>query len=57
MFATGTEKLVGAFQKLDTCCISDAADKLGIVCGLFGIKPVVQGVKFYGRAFTVHYVS
>ena len=30
-------------------------DKLGIPAGCHGIKPVVQGVKFAGRAFTIKY--
>lgn len=48
--------IVEAFKNLDTCCVSDAADKLGITAGLLGIKPVVQGTRFCGQAFTVHYV-
>lgn len=48
--------LIKGFMKLDTCCISDAADRLGIPCGLYGIKPVVKGKKICGQAFTVHYV-
>jgi Demethylmenaquinone methyltransferase len=50
------KKLIEAFKKLDTCCVSDAADKLGVVCGLLGIKPVLSDTKFCGQAFTVHYV-
>ncbi len=47
--------LVESFKALDTACVSDAMDKLGIPAGCHGIKPVVQGVKFAGRAFTVKY--
>ena len=43
-------------KKLDTASVSDALDKLGIACGLHGIKPIVQGKKICGPAFTVHYV-
>lgn len=50
------KKLIEEFKKMDTCCISDAADRLGIPCGLYGIKPVVKGTSFCGQAFTVHYV-
>lgn len=50
------KELIEKFKLLDTCCISDAADKLGIPCGLYGIKPVVKGKKICGQAFTVHYV-
>ena len=49
-------KLIEAFRKLDTCCVSDAADRLGIPCGLNGIKPVNRGAKLCGQAYTVHYV-
>lgn len=48
--------ILDGFKKLDTTCVSDALDKLGIVGGLLGIRPVVQGVSFCGRAFTVRYV-
>jgi 4-hydroxy-4-methyl-2-oxoglutarate aldolase len=50
------EKIISEFKKLDTTCVSDALDKLGIPCGLYGIKPIIQGKKICGRAFTVHYV-
>ncbi len=50
------KKIIEAFKKLDTCCVSDAADRLGIPVGLHGIKPVVKGTSFCGQAFTVHYV-
>jgi regulator of RNase E activity RraA len=31
-------------------------DRLGIPCGLYGIKPIVKDVAICGPAFTVHYV-
>ena len=49
------DQLVESFKALDTACVSDAMDKLGIPAGCHGIKPVVQGVKFAGRAFTIKY--
>ena len=49
------DALVERFKKLDTTCVSDAMDKIGIECGLYGIKPVRFGYKVCGRAFTVHY--
>lgn len=52
---TTTDSLVDAFKALDTASISDAMDKLGIPAGCHGIKPVVTGLKFAGRAFTVKY--
>lgn len=50
------QNMIERFKKLDTPCVSDALDKLGIPGGLLGIKPVVQGKSICGRAFTVHYV-
>lgn len=49
------DALVEAFQALDTASVSDAMDKLGLQAGCHGIKPVVTGVRFAGRAFTVKY--
>lgn len=43
-------------ESLDTTCVSDAMDRLGIPCGLLGIKPVITGSRICGEAFTVHYV-
>lgn len=48
--------LLGRLKKLDTTCVSDAADRLGITCGLLDIKPVISGTAICGPAFTVHYV-
>ena len=39
-----------------TCSVSDAMDRLGVPCGLFGIHPVIKGKAICGPAFTVHYV-
>ena len=50
-----TDSLVASFTHLDTASVSDAMDKIGIPAGCHGIKPVVHGVKFTGRAFTVKY--
>lgn len=49
------DELVDAFKALDTASVSDAMDKIGIPAGCHGIKPVVTGVKFAGRAYTVKY--
>jgi regulator of RNase E activity RraA len=49
--------LVAEFAKLDTPSVSDALDKLGVRGGLLGIKPVVPGTGFCGRAFTIHYTA
>lgn len=47
---------IETLKRLDTTCVSDALDVLGIAGGLLGIKSVVEGVGFCGPAFTVHYV-
>jgi regulator of RNase E activity RraA len=49
------QNIVASFSKLDTPCVSDAMDRLGIKGGLLGIKSVVPGSSFCGSAFTVHY--
>lgn len=48
--------IVEGFKALDTTCVSDALDRLGLQGGLEGIKPVVGGTTICGTAFTVHYV-
>lgn len=53
--APSADGLVESFKHLDTASVSDAMDKIGIPAGCHGIKPVVHGVKFAGRAFTVKY--
>lgn len=50
------KSVIDRLKKLDTTCASDACDSLGIVCGLHGIKPVLEGKQICGQAFTVHYV-
>jgi len=52
-----TANLVAEFAKLDTPCVSDALDRLGISGGLWGLRPIVDGTPFCGTAFTVHYTS
>lgn len=49
------DELLEAFKVLDTASVSDAMDKIGVPAGCHGIKPVINGVKFAGRAFTVKY--
>lgn len=48
--------LIERFRKLDTTCVSDALDRLGIIGGLLGIKGILDGKQICGKAFTVHYV-
>lgn len=47
--------IIQEFSKLDTTCVSDACDKLGIRTVMEGIKPVFHGNKICGKAFTVKY--
>ena len=49
------DEVVKKFQGLDTTCISDALDRMGIKGGCQGILPQCPGTKAVGRAFTVHY--
>lgn len=49
------DRIIERFRKLDTTCVSDAMDKLGIECGVYGVKPIRFGQRICGRAFTVHY--
>lgn len=49
------DTILERFQQLDTTCVSDAMDKLGIECACYGVKPVQFGQRICGRAFTVHY--
>lgn len=51
-----TVEMKAQLKEFGTCAVSDAMDRLGIIGGLLGIKPVVQGVSMCGPAFTVHYV-
>ena len=49
-------RLVEEFKKLDSTCVSDALDRLGVPCAMLGIKEINIGSKVCGEAFTVHYV-
>lgn len=50
------DELVSRFEKLDTTCVSDAMDKIGMECAVYGVKALHFGEKICGRAFTVHYM-
>ncbi len=50
------EKLIERLKKMDVASVSDAMDRLGVPCGLLGIKTVIPGKKICGTAFTVHYI-
>lgn len=53
-----TTELCRAFEALDTPCVSDALDRLGIPCGLYHIRPQVPGTgrTVCGPAYTVRYI-
>jgi len=34
------DQLLERFKKLDTTCVSDAMDKIGIECAVSGVKPI-----------------
>ncbi|WP_053204162.1 RraA family protein [Jiangella muralis] len=44
------------FAGLTTATVSDALDRLGIPGALLGLKPLADGVRMCGPAFTVRYV-
>ncbi len=50
------EKIIERLKKMDVASVSDAMDRLGVPCGLLGIKTVIPGKKICGTAFTVHYI-
>lgn len=54
--STVDQSLIDEFKKLDTTCVSDALDRLGIRGGLEGVKAVNPCTVLCGQAFTVHYV-
>lgn len=50
-------EIMERFRALDTTCLSDACDKLGLPpCGLYHIAPAVPGHSCCGQAYTVHYL-
>ncbi|MDA8228324.1 MAG: RraA family protein [Desulfitobacterium hafniense] len=44
------------WRKFGTSNITDALDKLGLDGGCLDIKPIVQGARMVGTAYTVHYI-
>lgn len=49
-------KLINNFKNLDTPCISDSLDSMGVEGALLGIQGITYGSRICGQAFTVHYV-
>lgn len=52
-----TIELIERFRLLDTSCISDALDSLGIKGCLQDLHPILPSKKICGPAYTVHYIS
>lgn len=50
-----TDANVQRAGRIDTATLSDALDKLGIAGQCLGIKPLSQGFRLCGRAFTLSY--
>jgi 4-hydroxy-4-methyl-2-oxoglutarate aldolase len=50
-----TKEMIEEYRQMDTCCVSDAMDRLGLYAGLLGIRCVLDDKKICGLAFTVHY--
>ena len=50
------ESWIARLKELDTTCVSDAMDRLGIEGALLDVKPVQYGYKICGEAYTVHYL-
>lgn len=51
-----SKETIQGFYRLSTCNVSDAMDKLGLPCGIFGIKPMYNCPKVVGSAMTMHVV-
>lgn len=51
-----TKEMIAEFRTMDTCCVSDAMDRLGLYAGLLGIHCVLDDKTICGLAYTVHYV-
>lgn len=47
-----TDEMVTRFAALDTCCVSDALDSLGLDGVVDGLCPVWEGARAVGRAVT-----
>lgn len=52
-----TMEIIKRFRFLDTSCISDALDRLGIKGWLQDVHPIIPNQKICGPAYTVHFVS
>lgn len=48
--------IVEGYMRLSTCNVSDALDKLGLPCGIYGIRPTYDCPKVVGPAITMRVV-
>lgn len=48
--------IIADLKRIGTSTVSDAMDRLGLRCGLYGIHGITDGKVICGPAFTVHYV-
>jgi len=51
-----TTDLIDQLRRLDTPCVSDAMDRLGVAGQCLGIMPLDRSFRLAGAAFTVKYV-
>jgi len=52
-----SKEIVEQFYKVSTCNVSDAMDKLGFACGIYGIKPTYDCPKVVGLAITMRVMA
>lgn len=51
-----SKELIEDFKLISTCNVSDALDKLGLKCGIAGIRPVYDCPKVVGPAITMRII-
>lgn len=51
-----SKELIDGFLQVSTCNVSDALDKLGMKCGVAGIRPVFDCAKIVGPAITMRII-
>jgi len=54
--ARPSKELIAGFMQVSTCNVSDALDKLGMPCGVAGIRPVFDCDKIIGPAITMRII-
>jgi 4-hydroxy-4-methyl-2-oxoglutarate aldolase len=51
-----TKEIIEGFREVSTCNVSDALDKLGLKCGVAGIRPLYDCQKIVGSAITMRII-